>query len=59
MNAINKRHIERLFSAKRQRRMDLAGLSIEEKVKILVHLQQIASLILKARGLKREPWKVS
>jgi len=50
--------IDALFQAKQKRRRELAKLSIEEKVKILVKLQQIASPILLARGLKKKPWKI-
>lgn len=59
MNAKSDKDIERLFLAKKQRRTELAGLSIEEKVRILVQLQQIACSVLNARGLKRKPWKIS
>lgn len=54
----NKRKIEKIFLEKRQRRMRLARLPIEEKIKILVKLQQIALPILAARGLERAVWKL-
>jgi len=54
----NKKTIERIFRAKRTRRRELAALSIEEKIKILVELQKIAIPILAARGLIRAPWRV-
>ncbi|MFH0800137.1 MAG: hypothetical protein V2A66_08165 [Pseudomonadota bacterium] len=54
----NNEIMEKIFQAKIQRRQDLAQLPVEEKVRILVQLQKIASPILSARGLKREPWSV-
>lgn len=54
----NKKNIRDFFRAKRKRREDLAKLPIEEKVKILIQLQKMAIPILKARGLKRQSWKL-
>ena len=54
----NRKSVETIFRAKKQRRKDLAKLSIEEKVKILVQLQKIAAPIYLARGLKKKPWKL-
>jgi len=51
--------MERIFLAKKERRIELAKLPIEEKIKILVQLQKIASVVLLTRGLKRQPWRVS
>lgn len=53
----NTKKIEDFFSAKKKRRKELANLPIEEKVKILIQLQQIASTIYSKRGLKKTPWK--
>ncbi|MBI5299870.1 MAG: hypothetical protein HY877_06220 [Deltaproteobacteria bacterium] len=54
----NKKTIQNIFQAKKQRRRELANLPIEEKVKILVQLQKIAIPILSARGLKKKSWKL-
>ena len=50
--------MEKIFKAKKARRRELAQLSIEEKVRILIQLQTIASPILHIRGIKKEPWKI-
>ncbi len=50
--------VQDLFQAKKERRQELSKLPIEEKVKILVLLQKMASPIFTARGLKRIPWKL-
>ena len=52
------KNIQDLFKAKQERRKELAGLSIEEKVKILVQLQQIALPIYLSRGLKKRIWNL-
>ena len=51
----NKR-IEQTFKAKKERRKELARLPVEEKFKILLQLQKIASPILRARGIEKKPW---
>jgi len=42
----------RALSAKHERRMALARLPFEEKVKILIQLQAIAAPLIRARGKK-------
>ena len=59
MKTKDKKTMERIFLAKKERRIELAKLPIEEKIKILVQLQKIASVVLLTRGLKRQPWRVS
>ena len=54
----NKEHIENIFETKQKRRKDLAALSIEEKVRILVQLQRIALPIYLARGLEKRAWEL-
>ena len=49
---------KRLFDAKKARRKELAHLSIEEKIHILVQLQKIASPVYHARGIDKQPWKL-
>ncbi len=50
---------EELFRQKRSRRQDLAKLSIEEKIKVLIKLQHLASSIGRQTGRKhRKPWDV-
>jgi hypothetical protein len=47
-----------IFRHKRERRQSLAALPIEEKIQILIRLQEIAGEISwAARGVKRQPWK--
>lgn len=54
----NEKKIEDFFLAKRKRRQELAGLPIEEKVRILVQLQNIASAVYASRGIKKKPWRL-
>jgi hypothetical protein len=44
------------LASKRQRRRDLASLPIEEKLRAVVKLQQMAAPILKKRGISRPVW---
>ena len=53
-----KRSVKDIFLAKQKRRKYLAERPVEEKIKILVELQRIASPILRARGIRKEPWKI-
>jgi len=55
---MNNKTVEALFKAKERRRRELAQLPIEEKIKILLQLQKMASPILSARGIKRTPWLI-
>ncbi len=55
---MNKKDIDKIFEAKRQRRKALAKLPVAEKIRILVQLQKIASPLLMARGIKKKPWVV-
>lgn len=49
--------IDELFARKLERRRQLADLPIEEKVAIVVKLQQVAHRIAKQTGRPcREPW---
>jgi len=54
----DKKTIEDIFTEKRERRQKLANLPIEEKIKILIELQKIASQIYSIRGIKKKPWKL-
>ena len=47
--------VERLFLAKQRRRIELARLPIEEKVRILVKLQKIAEGIRPRSGKMKPP----
>jgi hypothetical protein len=50
---------EELFRGKESRRRDLAALPIEEKIKILIKLQHIASAVGRQAGREyRKPWHV-
>ncbi len=55
-------HLQRLaeasFRQKAEWRRDLAALPIEDKVDILIRLQQmVAEVAWETRGVKLEPWK--
>jgi len=50
--------LNKLFEAKKRRRKDLAQLPIEEKIKILLKLQDMAIPILHKRGIYKKPWKI-
>jgi hypothetical protein len=50
---------EYLFQQKEARRRELAALPFEEKIKILVRLQHLASEISQeVRGHSRQPWRL-
>jgi hypothetical protein len=52
--------MEKLFAAKKARRVALARLPIEEKVRIIVELQRIAYDIRSAAGASApKPWDLS
>lgn len=54
-----KKPIEDFFAAKKVRRSKLASLPIEEKVKILIELQQMASKAAEAGGRpSKKPWTI-
>lgn len=53
------KNIKDIFKAKQERRKRLAGLSIEEKIRILVQLQQLALPIYCARGLNKKAWDLN
>ena len=51
--------MEELFRAKESRRHELANKSAEEKVLLLVKLQQITSEVAKQAGRSyRQPWQI-
>jgi hypothetical protein len=50
-------YMEKIFKAKEEWRKERAKLPIEEKIKILVHLQEIANEVAKSTG-RREPRRV-
>lgn len=53
------RIVKKLFRAKKERRRDLAKLSFEKKVKILLELQSYASFIRSlARRKGPAPWNI-
>ena len=48
------------FEAARRRRAALAGMSIEEKLEVLLELQRLASAVVAASGRPaRQPWQVA
>jgi hypothetical protein len=51
--------IARIFAAKEQRRQALARLPFPEKVRMVIQLQEMAAVILRARGKSVRPWKVA
>ena len=48
--------IERLLTAKEQRRIRLAALPFHEKVRAVVQMQQMAAPVLRARGKQVRIW---
>ena len=52
------REIELLFAAKQRRRLELARLPIEEKLRAVVRLQEMAAPILRKRGAAVRCWKL-
>jgi hypothetical protein len=48
--------VARIFSAKQERRQDLARLPYPEKVQAVIELQKLAATILRARGKIVKPW---
>jgi hypothetical protein len=48
-----------VFAAKSRRRDALASLSVEEKVRVLIQLQRLASFVVAASGrVARSPWQI-
>ena len=60
MNEFQKEISEReIFSQKASRRKRIASLPIEEKIEILVKLQQMAFEVAKAQGREsKRPWNI-
>ena len=62
MKETREQYFERIFSAKKKQRQELAKLPIEEKFKILLQLQERAYSIYKSRGIPQKelerykPW---
>ena len=50
------KEVSRLFEAKQQRRLALAGLSVPEKVRRVVLLQKIATPLGRQRGRMVRVW---
>jgi hypothetical protein len=50
--------IERLFTAKEERRVRLAALPFHEKVKAVVQMQRMTAPLLRARGKKVLIWEL-
>ena len=51
--------IKQLFGFKQQRRLELARLPIEEKLRAVVRLQEMAAPILRKRGITRRSWNLN
>ena len=54
-----KPEIERLFRAKAERRLMLAGLSFYEKVQAVVQMQKMVAPLLRARGKQVRIWSLN
>jgi len=50
--------VEKLFSAKRDRRHSLAALPYPEKVRAVVQLQRMAVPVLKNRNKRAQVWQI-
>jgi len=51
--------VAKIFAAKEERRQALARLAFPEKVQAVMQLQQMAAVILRARGKRVRPWDLS
>jgi hypothetical protein len=51
--------VAKIFAAKEQRRQALARLPFAEKVRAVIQLQEMAAVILRARGKFVQPWPVA
>ena len=51
--------VARIFTAKQERRRDLARLPYPEKVQAVIELQKLAATILRTRGKIVKPWSAS
>lgn len=49
--------VNRLLQAKEERRHTLARAPFEEKIKMLIKLQEMAAPVLRARGITVRPWR--
>jgi hypothetical protein len=56
---MEERDLNRLLAGKERRRQELARLPIEEKIRAVVRLQQLAAPILKHRGKHVRCWNLS
>lgn len=50
--------LNELLAAKQRRRHELAALPIEEKIRVVVRLQEMAAPILRQRGKTVRCWKL-
>ena len=50
--------LDRIWAGKQRRRSELARLPIEEKIRAVVRLQQMAAPILRQRGKNIQPWNL-
>jgi hypothetical protein len=50
--------VAKIFAAKEERRHKLAHLPFPEKVRAVIQLQEMAAVILRARGKVVKPWPV-
>ena len=50
--------VAKIFAAKQERRHKLAHLPFPEKVRAVIQLQEMAAVILRARGKSVKPWPV-
>ena len=57
MDGVNP-EIARIFAAKEDRRHRLAQLPFPEKVRAVIQLQEMAAVILRARGKSVKPWRI-
>ncbi|MBM3326971.1 MAG: hypothetical protein FJY65_08340 [Calditrichaeota bacterium] len=50
--------LQRILAAKSMRRKELAALPIEEKIRILVRMQEMVAPLIRARGKEAVVWKI-
>jgi len=51
--------VAKIFATKEQRRRTLACLPFPEKVRAVIQLQEMAAVILRARGKSVKPWRIT
>jgi hypothetical protein len=54
---MEEQYLKQILAGKERRREELARLPIEEKIRVVIRLQEMAAPILRARGKPIRCWK--